>query len=86
MIDKRIISWFQEEIKKEISDILENRDAPTMALSLMDEDGIVWIEGFKQTTIEPFKDGEDHLIQYSIHREEAFTDDFPFSISITVIN
>ena len=86
MIDKRIISWFQEEIKKEISEILENRDAPTMALSLMDEDGIVWVEGFKQTKIEPFNDEKDHLIQYSIHREEAFTDDFPFSISITVID
>ena len=85
MIDKRIINWFQEENKKEISDILEKRDAPTMALSLMDEDGIVWVEGFKQTKIEPFNDEEDHLIQYSIHREEAFTDNFPFSISITVI-
>ena len=86
MIDKKIISWFQEEIKKEISDILENRDAPTMALSLMDEEGIVWVEGFKQTKIEPFNDEEDYLIQYSIHREEAFANDFPFSISITVIN
>jgi hypothetical protein len=85
MISKELTTWFQEEVKKEIADVIAHRDTPPMAVSLSDEKGIVWMEGFKHAQIEPHKDDTTYLIHYSINREEAFKEDFPFSISITVI-
>ena len=85
MISKDLTTWFQEEVKKEIADVIDDRDSHPMAISLVDEKGIVWMEGFKHTHIEPFKDEVPYLIHYSIHREEDLQDDFPYSISITVM-
>jgi hypothetical protein len=86
MISKELTTWFQEEVKKEIADVMDHRDAPTMAVSLSDEKGIVWMEGFKHMKVEPLKDESEYLIHYSIQREETFQDDLPFSMSITVID
>ena len=85
MISKELTTWFQEEVKKEIADVIDERESHPMAISLVDEKGIVWMEGFKHTHIEPFEEETQYLIHYSIHREEAFQEDFPYSISITVI-
>lgn len=85
MISQDLTKWFQEEVKKEMADVIENRDAATMAISLLDENGIVWMEGFKHTQLKPLNEESEYLIHYSVHREEAFNEDFPFSISITII-
>jgi hypothetical protein len=85
MISKELTSWFQEEVKKEIADVIDDGDPPPMAISLFDEKGIVWMEGFKHTHIESLEDEVQYLIHYSIHREEDLKDDFPYSISITVM-
>jgi len=85
MISKELTAWFQEEVKKEIADVIDDSDPNPMAISLIDEKGIVWMEGFKHTHIEPFEDAVQYLIHYSIHREEGLRDDFPYSISITVM-
>jgi hypothetical protein len=85
MISKELTTWFQEEVKKEIADVIDQRGNHPMTISLFDEKGIVWVEGFKHTRIEPFEDEVQYLIHYSIHREEDLKNDFPFSISITVM-
>jgi len=81
MMCKELTTWFQEELKKEIAEAIEHKDTPEMAVSLHDEDGVVWAEGFKHAKIGSVNGHAEYLIQYSIHREK----DFPFSISITVV-
>jgi hypothetical protein len=85
MISKELTAWFQEEVKKEIADVIDDRESRPMTISLFDENGIVWMEGFKHTHIGPLTMEQPYLIHYSIHREESLKDDFPYSISITVL-
>jgi hypothetical protein len=85
MISKELTAWFQEEVKKEIADVIDDRESRPMTISLFDENGIVWMEGFKHTRIGPFTTEQPYLIHYSIHREEDLKNDFPYSISITVL-
>jgi len=85
MISKELTAWFQEEVKKEIADVIDDKESRPMTISLFDENGIVWMEGFKHTHIGPLTTEQPYLIHYSIHREEGLKDDFPYSISITVL-
>ena len=45
MISKELTAWFQEEVKKEIADVIDDRESRPMTISLFDEKGIVWMEG-----------------------------------------
>ena len=86
MISQELITWFQEEVKKEIIDEIEIDDTHKLAISLHDEDGIVWVEGFKHARVEPQSDEDKYLIHYSLNRELDFGGDFPYSVRITVID
>jgi hypothetical protein len=86
MISQALITWFQEEIKKSIADVIEEEHAPTFAVSLHDNNGIVWIEGLIHTTVEPHNEPSEYLVQYSIQRDEDLPEECPFSVTITIID
>jgi hypothetical protein len=86
MISQDLIAWFQEEIKKSIADEVEEDHPQTLAVSLHDDRGIVWVEGVLYARCAPSLNGAEHLIQYSLQRDDGLPQDCPYSISITIID
>ena len=86
MISQELIEWFQEEIKKNIADVVKEAYQPAFAVSLLDDNGLVWVEGITRARVEPRPESANYLLQYSIQRDEDLPEDCPYSISITVID
>jgi hypothetical protein len=86
MISKELIEWFHEEIKKNIADVIEEDCPPTLAVSLHDTDGIVWVEGLLHAACGPAREGPEYLVQYSIQRDSDLPQDCPYSLSITFVD
>ena len=86
MINQELLEWFQEETKKNIIDITEENCPQALAVSFHDDEGIVWVEGLIHTARDPFYQGPDYLLQYSIQRDTDLPAECPYSVSITVID
>jgi hypothetical protein len=85
MISKELIELFQEEIKKSIADVIEGDCPPALAVSLHDEDGIVWVEGMLRARCVPPRQGPGFIVQYSLQRDPDLPQDCPYSVSITIV-
>jgi hypothetical protein len=86
MISQDLIERFQEEIKMSIADVVEENCPPALAVSLHDDDGIVWVEGLLRARCAPSREGTEYLIQYSLQRDDDLPQDCPYSISITIVD
>ena len=86
MINQDLIERFQEEMKKSIADEVGENCPPALAISLHDDDGIVWVEGLLHARCAPHAEGPEYLIQYSFQRDFDLPQDYPYSVSITIID
>jgi hypothetical protein len=86
MISQDLTEWFQEEMKKRIADEVGEDCPPALAVSLHDDDGIVWVEGLLRARCAPQREGPEYLVQYSLQRDFDLPLDCPYSVSITIID